>query len=385
MRRALGALLAPLGLAACGAADAHVADRVDSAGIEIVTSSAEDLPAPWRLVEVGRFGGDPDDTMIVSSIERLRLTASPEQFFILDTRASRVVAVDTLGQYIGSFGRAGDGPGELRYPSGISVSADTVTIVDLERARLVSYSPAGKLLSDTPVPEQHRSSFRLGHFGRQLIMDRRDQDSTWFTVEVVIVSQGDSGVLGRQRSPLPGSAELHACGMQVVMRAVPLFAPRLNWSSAGDWLAVVNSADYDVTVHHAGNPSRRLRRAIPPREATESLARQQIGDTWKLGIDDRDCEVAPDEVIKQMGVAERVPAIQDVMIDANGWLWVQRYAVGDEPVFVDLFNPDGEYAGTLRGENSMPDAAAGDYVASAIEDSLGLPAIVVSRIEGRDG
>ena len=88
--------------------------------------------------------------------------------------------------------------------------------------------------------------------------------------------------------------------------------------------------------------------------------------------------------MEQMGVADLVPAIQDVMIDADGWLRIQRFVVGDEPVLVDIFNPDGEYVGTFTGANPMPAAAFGDYVATATEDSLGFPTIVVSRIDGRD-
>ncbi|HEU4801477.1 MAG TPA: hypothetical protein VFS94_12700 [Gemmatimonadales bacterium] len=378
------ALLSPLVLAACAAGGEHAATRVDSAGVEIVTSSAEDLPAPWSLVEVGKFGGELGDTILVSSAERLTVIAGSDRFYALDPRASRVVVIDTLGMMLRAFGRAGDGPGELRYPAALSVLADTVTVLDLNRGRLVFYSSDGETLGDEPIPEAHNRSFRVGYFGHELVMDRRSQDSTGVITEVLVVARGDSGVLERHWSPTPGSAELTACGMRVVMRAMPLFAPRLQWSSSGDWLAVVSSADYDIMVHHVGSAPRRVRRAIQARKASEELARQYIGESWKLGIDNRDCDVAPDEVMEQMGVADLVPAIQDVMIDADGWLRIQRFVVGDEPVLVDIFNPDGEYVGTFTGANPMPAAAFGDYVATATEDSLGFPTIVVSRIDGRD-
>ena len=384
--KAIGvALLGPLALVACAAGGEHAASRVDSAGIEIVTSSAEDLPAPWTVDRVGTIGGSPSDTLLVSGADDLELAAGSDRFYVLDRRAYRVAMVDTLGWLLGSFGKEGDGPGEMRTAMAVAVGDNgDVTLLDMGRGRLISFSATGEPLGDDPIPPAHMGTFRLGHLGPDLVMDRRVADSTSMAMEVVIVSRGDSGVLASLPLPEMRMVSLHACGMEFQLPAMPILSPGLNWSSSGDWLAVVSDAAYDVRVFHTGGAPRRLRRTVPPREATEEIALQAIGEAGGLSFSGGDCSLAPEEMVDKMGVADRVPAIQDVLIDSEGWLRVQRYSVGDEPVQVDVFNPDGEYVGTMSGEHPMPDAASGNYIATAVDDSLGLPTIVISRIDGRE-
>lgn len=376
------ALLSPLVLAACAAGGEHAASRVDSAGIEIVTSPAEDLPAPWTLVPIGRFGGGSSDTLLVAEPDELRLAAGAGRFFVLDPEAPRVITLDSSGQLLSMFGKVGDGPGEIRDPLAIALSGkDSVTLLDMARWRLLTFSPEGDTLGDAAIPGESMGTFGLGYLGGALVMERHVRESTRMTRDLVIVGRGDSGVLARYRSPEVRTMEVAKCG--VVMRLPPLLEPRLEWSSAGDWLAVVSSAEYDVGVFHVGSAPRRVRRAIAPREGAEELARRELGEGWELNTGERTCLVPPDEVIEGRGVADRVPTIERLLIDADGWLRVLRYSVGDEAEKVDVFNPAGEYIGTITGEDAMPAAAAGDYIATAMEDSLGLASIVVSRIEGR--
>lgn len=384
MRSIFVALSSPLALAACAAGGERASSRVDSAGIEIVTSRAEDRPAPWTVKEVGRVAGSVNDTLFVSGADDLEMAAGPDRFYVLDRRASRVAMIDTLGRLVGSFGKEGDGPGEMR--TGMAIALDDngdVTLLDMGRGRLISFSATGETLGDKPIPSAHMGTFRLGHFGPDLVMDKRVQDSSGMAMQVAIVSRGDSGVLASLPLPEMRLVTLHACGMEVQLPAMPILAPGLNWSSSGNWLAVVSDAEYDVRVFHAGGARRRVRRTIPSRDATSEIALEAIGEEGGLSFSGGDCSLAPDEMVEKMGVADRVPAIQDVLIDSEGWLRVQRYAVGDEPVLIDIFNPGGEYVGTMTGEHPMPDAASGNYIATAVDDSLGLPTIVVSRIDGR--
>ena len=330
------------------------------------------------------MAGSVNDTLFVSGADDLEMAAGSDRFYVLDRRASRVAMIDTLGQLVGSFGKEGDGPGEMRTGMAIAIDDNgNVTLLDMGRGRLISFSPTGEALGDAPIPSAHMGTFQLGHLGPDLVMNRRVQDSSSMAMEVVIVSRGDSGVLASLPLPELRLVTLHACGMEMSLPEMPILSPGLNWSSSGDWLAVVSDAEYDVRVFHAGGTPRRVRRTVPPRAGTEEIALQAIGEAGGLSFSGGDCSLAPEEMVDKMGVAGRVPAIQAVLIDSDGWLRVQRYSVGDEPVLVDLFNPDGEYVGTMSGEHPMPDAAAGNYVATAVDDSLGLPTIVVSRIDGR--
>lgn len=59
----------------------------------------------------------------------------------------RIVHFNRAGEFIGQWGRAGDGPGEFRNPVGIAVAADGVVYVsDFEHDRIQKFTATGELL-----------------------------------------------------------------------------------------------------------------------------------------------------------------------------------------------------------------------------------------------
>ncbi len=67
-------------------------------------------------------------------------------WFVLDRLGSQVHRIDESGVLLGSFGRSGDGPGELRRPTHIAVHRDTVIV--LEGGDLHLYDLDGNHLTD---------------------------------------------------------------------------------------------------------------------------------------------------------------------------------------------------------------------------------------------
>src|SRR5512134_2965852 len=67
-------------LAACGgapdAAPGPAAERIDSAGVEIVTSPGVDRALPWRLEVVEEIAGGEGDTLLQADWRRIRLGAA---------------------------------------------------------------------------------------------------------------------------------------------------------------------------------------------------------------------------------------------------------------------------------------------------------------------
>ena len=51
-------------------------------------------------------------------------------WFVLDRRGTQVHRIDESGALLGSFGRGGEGPGELRRPAAIATRGDTVVVMD---------------------------------------------------------------------------------------------------------------------------------------------------------------------------------------------------------------------------------------------------------------
>lgn len=70
-------------------------------------------------------------------------------WFVLDRRGRRVHRFGASGALLGSFARAGEGPGELSNPSAIAVHRDTVVVADGPTVHL--YEPSGAHVADRRV------------------------------------------------------------------------------------------------------------------------------------------------------------------------------------------------------------------------------------------
>ena len=81
-------------------------------------------------------------------------------WFVLDASGSKVHRLDDEGRYLGSFGQAGRGPGELHRPRALAVRGDTV-FVGARDFRLHAYGADGTHLLDRRIEPPSRCS-RMG-------------------------------------------------------------------------------------------------------------------------------------------------------------------------------------------------------------------------------
>jgi len=112
-----------------------------------------DQPAHGRqtiqLEELWRIGGLDDEENLLGLIRNV--VADEEQnLYLLDTQLIEVLVYDANGEYVGSLGREGDGPGEIRRPRDVVLLPDgTVGLVQGFPGRIVKVDreglPAGEL------------------------------------------------------------------------------------------------------------------------------------------------------------------------------------------------------------------------------------------------
>jgi len=67
-------------------------------------------------------------------------------WLLLDQRASQIHILSAAGILTATFGRPGDGPGELEYPAGMALVADTVWVVNLTGTRVDGFTRDGAFL-----------------------------------------------------------------------------------------------------------------------------------------------------------------------------------------------------------------------------------------------
>ncbi len=99
--------------------------------------------------------------------------------FVLTTRSGDefVHIFGSRGEYRASFGRQGQGPGELQDPKYIEVHASTVTILDFGKKKLLEYGTDGVYARESPVPSNVRRTASLNGGHRIVLRGRPDQES----------------------------------------------------------------------------------------------------------------------------------------------------------------------------------------------------------------
>jgi peptidylamidoglycolate lyase len=119
---------------------------VSDVGLQQVLKFTHDGKLLMRIGEAGVSGNDsthfnrPTDVAV----------ALNGSFYVSDGyRNSRVVKFSASGQYLFSWGKKGDGPGEFNIPHGITLDdRGNVYVADRENSRIQVFDPSGKFIKE---------------------------------------------------------------------------------------------------------------------------------------------------------------------------------------------------------------------------------------------
>src|SRR5687768_9429973 len=109
-----------------------------------------------RDLRIGEVEGPPEFTFgRISGV-----TVGPNgSIFVVDEQVPTVREYDRVGKYIRSYGRRGEGPGELQRPEAAVVAANQLIVRDIRNRRFVVYPLSGGEPSHWSYPS-FSSSFR---------------------------------------------------------------------------------------------------------------------------------------------------------------------------------------------------------------------------------
>lgn len=393
---ALGTLVA---LCACGgesASDAVEAVRTDSAGVELVTSPGVDRPLEWRLERLFALGGAEEGPESFSRVFYATVGADTAgRLYVLDPHTHRVVVFDSEGDVLRTMGSEGEGPGELAGPDGIAVApGGTVRVFDYGRGGLAGFDPDGAALPLLPFayfPDANRAR-HLGLAGDRVLVATPFR-ATADVLELLAFEPGETDTtLVASVAQAPRELVQYGC---VGLRQPRIFEPTLVWATWGGRIAAARSARYVIDLMAPdGSMIRSIRRSIEPAPATEELALADVGDGLEIRVGaDRTCRISAAQIVDGRGFADIVPTVSNVVLGPTGELWVERREAGvardrtatraEPPPAgpIDVFSPDGAYAGTLPEGTAFPLLLLpGDRVAYAERDELDIERLVVARV-----
>ena len=403
---------------------------------EIVELPDEDRRLEAAFVEVYRVGSPLGETWEQFGAIGDVAFGLDGRLYILDVQASTVTIVGPEGRHVRTFGRAGDGPGDLRLPKGLVVLSDgQVVVTDL--GSLHVFTSGGGF----------ERSVRLGYdvlsVGR-LLADRGRADAAVVSGRILLRTGGDgadgeSGEAGKRpvlRLGLDGNTltpetvaeawapprddppefEVNGRRFSTASRAdPPTFEPALLVGSLpGGGLVFSDSSAYALKmVSPEGAVLRILTRPfhaepvtdrIRERETELQLAKLEEGFgpggpsrmIWDAAAG-RAVEDVPSDLseasrreirrlfVETLQFYSEVPVVRALATTWDGRIWVQRR--GEEPASdgpIDVLDIEGRYLGSHpAGAVRIPDAfGPGGLMAFIERDELDIETVVVKRMAG---
>jgi hypothetical protein len=339
--------------------------------------------------------------------------------FVLDQQAREVHRVSPSGEYRGTVGREGAGPGEFQVPTGLTVAPDgRIVIRDTGRSSWAVFAPDGTYIDNLRVD---------GSLGRPSTLRFAADGSIVSTPNDLVMVE--NGRLRRTYLVEGGEDPTHVDRLPVLALDADGRNPRVidemwmaprdvvdggqlremaflaapHWDVLPDGRAVVvDSLAWEVRLvgSHLGVPDQRLTRAIAPRRVTDRMREREIerraalpnggrsGGMVAFGGSEEEnrraiARAAEERLRAGLGFPEVRQVIREVKVDPAGRIWVARTPEAVEPEApgpVDVLDPSGRYLGTIESF-ALPDAFGPDGLAAWVgEGDFDVPIVTVRRV-----
>lgn len=232
---------------------------------------------------------------------------------------------DPAGRLKASFGRRGQGPGELQWPflGGVSANGE-ISITDYLQ-KFVAYDPNGRLLREVKL-KRHALHIDALPNGKFLTFGSRPElfSAGTYVDALVLCDAGfeEIKILDRYESTMDNS------------RMVPYFM----WRVSGNKIFVANqSRGYEIWVFDfEGTLVRKIRKEYRPVHVTDEIKDAILGPDWRRSGISHD-KYFPDPL----------PPLNQFFADDEGRVFVMTYEPGPNQgeYLWDIFNPDGVFVG----------------------------------------
>jgi hypothetical protein len=319
-------------LVSCGSKEPRV-DRLIEEGVEVVLNHVEPYqikgqPATFSLEEILSIDLEREDLARAGLMGGGEWDADDDgNIFVVGFKNNDnfIYRFDRAGLMTGSFGRRGQGPGELLGPSLSGVYGGEIALSDFVGTKYVVYDLDGRLLRERRLEHPDRLSplgnGRFVGFGPHLDPAAK---AFYYALTLRDAEFNELKVLDRYEFPSDDS------------RQVPFFM----WRISGDQIIVANEArGYELWIHDLdGRLVRKIRKEYRPVRVTEEIKRAILGpDYRKSGSSQSDYFSDP------------LPPLNQFFTDDEGRIFVMTYEPGVRPGehIWDIFNPEGIFVGRV--------------------------------------
>jgi hypothetical protein len=294
------------------------------------------------------------------------------------------------GDYMGSAGREGGGPGEFRGIRGMWLfRGDSLAVYDYGNARITILTTEGRLGRvfplgqvpgrPTPLPV---APFSDGSFlGRaHLLGTEEGRAEGVHRGEVLFVRWSPTGEFLDSLAMRPDGERYFGTLDGRVMMASPPFSRAFAVTVQGDAWYYGSMSRYEIEQFGEDGRLRRiLRRRLEPRAVTP-----EERDAWVEQAEERWAQMPPAALAWRLAMPfpETFPAHDAVLADSEGNLWVSRYArLPGESQTWDVYAPDGRFlsAVVMPAGGRVTDVGL-DYVLGVWRDEFDVEQVRMYRL-----
>ncbi len=407
-----GTILLSLFLLACGTEGSESQRQTttvrDSAGITIVENS----DSVWTEETRWAIASDPE--LVIGSVDgsvpgtdfgwaRDVIALGSGGVAVLEGRLDEVRVFGPDGTWDATFGGSGDGPAELRSPTGITaLPGDSVAVFDVNARKMVVFPLSGGEPRVTPTV----SPFHAERYGWDIagwredgsyLLEARDTPGARppgvrvDSARLVLFSADGDSLKDVGSVPMYSSFSSGTNGGRVTFSrwaVTRVHGPDVyhGFPEVGFQYEVLNSQSAGRRIVR-----RSFRRVASPEGAVEETARQQLAEM--TGASTEQVEAAR-AFMGAMEALDSLPAYWDLRVGATGDVWAnhlvspETVAKEDQPYLSSytsldwtVFDPDGRWLGTLRMPEGFEVHDIGpDWVLGVRENDLGVPFVERYRV-----
>ena len=310
-------------------------DRITEGGVEVVINHLEpykikDENSAFIIEEEFRIDTERD---VIAQTGLTDISSfdidSKGNIYLLNYRSNKdfVYKYNKKGKFVISFGRKGQGPGEISRSIHLEInSEEQIAVTDITRRKLILFNKNGKLIEEIPSKLNFMRVHPLKNKNNLVWHQDLASTSSDYPVQTALSICDDKLIKIRELDRFRLHKNRLAEGTE------PLFS----WSVTKDNIFIGHeNRGYEILIFDLkGNLTKKIRK---------EYRQQKISDEYKQDKINR----LPERIRKRLDFPDYFPPYQGIMTDEMNRLFVMTYEQdkNSRDYIFDIFNQDGIFIG----------------------------------------